>query len=169
MDSILGDLAGFAGTLLSGGLLGGVLRLIPFALGLWEKKKEADHEYRMAQLSKEVAQLQGQQKLAEIGAAGDQTVRAGEMAAFREAIRAQGQITNNWFIDLVNQTVRPALTYWWMTLYTMVKIALLVVLAQTTDKDIWQGILSVWTPADATVLASIIAFWFVDRAITKKA
>lgn len=167
---ILGDALSIGGNLLSGGLLGGLLRLIPMGLDLLQKKRDLDHEYRMAQLSADLSKQQGSQRLAEIGAVGDQSARVAEIAALQAATIAQGQLIkgDGWFaalINAINMTVRPAITYWWMTLYTGVKVALLVQFYRVADKDVWNAIVTLWTPNDATVLASIISFWFVDRAI----
>jgi len=60
--------------------------------------------------------------------------------------------------------VRPMVTYWWMMLFTVYKIATIVAayLAWTSLDDFFA---KVWTVQDAGVLSMILGFWFVDRTI----
>ena len=71
------------------------------------------------------------------------------------------------WVDALNASVRPVLTYWWMLLFTIYKVATIVAacLAWTTLDDF---IANLWTVQDAGILAMIPGFWFVDRAIRKQ-
>lgn len=62
------------------------------------------------------------------------------------------------WIDALNGTVRPVLAYAFFCLYATLK---LLTYHQT------QSLPSLWTPEDQAIFASIIAFYFGQRAIRK--
>lgn len=156
-------------TLLSlfGGGLGGVLRLLPEVFKLFTEKRDRDHEYRMTQLQLEIDQARAQQGIDLVHAQGAMALESGEMQAYVEAIKAQGQVTGVAWADALNATVRPIITYWWMLLFTVYKIATIVAacLAWTSLDDF---ITKLWTAQDAGILAMLLGFWFVDRSIRKQ-
>jgi hypothetical protein len=84
----------------------------------------------------------------------------GEMSAYVEAIKGQSRLTGNKFIDGLNQSVRPVLTYWWMVLFTVYKFNVI-----WNSKTYDEFIINLWTKDDGAILSMIIGFWFVDRAI----
>lgn len=152
-------------TLLGGGL-GGLLRFIPELLKLFSEGKERDHEYRMTELQLNIDKARAQQALDLVHAQGANALASGEMDAFIAAIKGQGQMTGIPWVDALNQSVRPVITYWWMALFTVYKIATIVAacMAWTTLDDF---IAKLWTVQDAGILAMILGFWFVDRSIRK--
>lgn len=75
--------------------------------------------------------------------------------ALSEATKAQAVVTGTW-VDAVSSSVRPIVTYVFLVLYAAGKIVY----------SINTGHLS-WTKEDDTIFASIISFWFADRAIRK--
>lgn len=151
---------------LLGGGLGGVLRLVPEILKLFTEKGDRDHEYRMTQLQLEIDKARAQQQIDLTHAQGQEAMGVAEMNAYLEAIKGQGQMTGVPWIDAVNQSVRPFLTYWWMTLFTVYKISTLVMLANSSA-TMAQFVDAMWTVQDAGILAMILGFWFVDRSIRK--
>lgn len=153
-------------TLLGGGL-GGFLRFVPEILKLFTDQRDRDHEYRMTQLQLQIDQARATQQLDLVHAQGGVALQTGEMAAYIEAIKGQGQMTGVAWIDGLNQSVRPVITYWWMALFTVYKVATIVAacLAWTSLDDF---IAKLWTVQDAGILAMILGFWFVDRSIRKQ-
>lgn len=153
-------------TLLGGGL-GGLMRLLPEFLKLFTAKQDRDHEYRMTLLQLDIDKARAAQAIDLVHAQGEINQAVGEMSAYIEAIKGQGQMTGVPFIDALNQSVRPVVTYWWMTLFTIYKIAMLVASALSwTSLD--DFIIKLWTVQDAGILAMILGFWFVDRAIIRR-
>ncbi len=152
---------------LLGAVFGGLLRLAPEVLKMFTAKGDRDHEYRMTSLNIEGSvKLQGMKNE---GAAleGQIAVDRSGLDALREGIKAQGQITGVAWVDALSQSVRPIVTYWWMTLYTVVKFATLIVM--WGESSGWaQAFLIIWTEADMGILGGIINFWFLDRVITNK-
>lgn len=151
---------------LLGGGLGGLLRFVPEILKLFTEQRDRDHEYRMTQLQLDIDKARAAQAIDLVHAQGDVALASGEMQAFIEAIKGQGQMTGVGWIDGLNQSVRPVITYWWMLLFTVYKAATIVAasLQWTTLDDF---IAKLWTAQDAGILAMILGFWFVDRAIRK--
>ena len=152
-------------TLLGGGL-GGLLRFVPEILKLFTEQKDRDHEFRMTQLQLDIDKARAAQAIDLVHAQGEAAQAAGEMQAYVEAIKGQGNMSGVPFIDALNQSVRPVITYWWMSLFTVYKIATIVAacMAWTTLDDF---IGKLWTAQDAGILAMILGFWFVDRSIRK--
>lgn len=152
---------------LFGGGLGGLLRFVPEILKLFTDQRDRDHEYRMTQLQLDIDKARAQQGIDLVHAQGDVAIQTGEMTAYVEAIKAQGQMTGVKWIDALNQSVRPVITYWWMALFTVYKIATIVaaIYAWSSLDDF---IAKLWTVQDAGILAMILGFWFVDRSIRKQ-
>jgi hypothetical protein len=167
-------------TLLSilGGLGGAAMRLFPELFKLFTLKKDHDHEYRMTQLQLQIDQARAGQEIDKVYANQSLEAVRGEMAAYVEALRGQGKMTGVKWIDGLNQSVRPVVTYWWMSLLTLAKLITIVIAAVElyyTMKvmDTIMGKIAIvgefpakiWTPDDAGILSMILGFWFVDRAI----
>lgn len=145
---------------LLGGGLGAVMRLLPEVIKLFTLKKDHDQEYRMTELQLKIDKARAQQDIDKVHA--NQTLEAvrGEMAAYIEAIKGQGKMTGLKWIDGLNQSVRPVLTYWWMILFTVYKIN--VIWNSTGFEDLMKNL---WNAEDAGILSMILGFWFVDRAL----
>ena len=133
------------------------MRLVPAFLKGRKDSKDQEHEYRMAQLQLESTQTKGDQEL-------ESASILGQMAAYRDAIKGQSQLTNVRWVDAVNATVRPFITYWWQALFTIYKVCI-IVWAWDTANDLKAFADVIWTPNDMGILSMILGFWFVDRAL----
>ena len=156
-------------TLLSllGGGLGGLLRFVPEILKLFTDQRDRDHEYRMTQLQLDIDKARACQAIDLVHAQGESAQLAGEMQAYVEAIKGQGQMSGVPWLDALNQSVRPVITYWWMALFSVYKIATIVAAARAFT-TLEAFIDRLWTVQDAATLSLIIGFWFVDRAIRRQ-
>ncbi len=156
-------------TLLSliGGGLGGLLRFVPEILKLFTDAKDREHEFRMTRLQLEIDKARAAQAIDLVHAQADLVTQAGETQAFIEAIKGQSQPTGIRWVDALNATVRPVITYWWMALFTVYKISTIVV-AWQQSATFAEFASRIWTAQDAGILAMILGFWFVDRAIRKQ-
>ena len=153
---------------LLGAIFGGVLRLAPEVLKLFTAKRDQDHEYRMRSLDFEQAKALRELDMKRLDVEAQMTLDAKGLEALVSGIEAQGKLTGVRWLDGLSQSVRPFLTYWWMGLYTVVKIATISVMWGTSDG--WaQAFLVIWTEADMGILGGIINFWFLDRVIRKRA
>lgn len=145
---------------LLGGLLGGVFRIAPELMKLWDRKNERDHEHRMAAL-----ELQITEKRLEFGLRqGEQALGMAELTAMSEAIKEQGQTARaaGWFVAAISALVRPLVTYWVVGLWSAAKIASMM-LAFRANADWAQVMTRSWGPEDAGILTMILTFWYVGR------
>ena len=147
---------------------GGVFRLLPEVLKAFNARRDADHEYRMTELQLRIDQARAAQALDLVHAQGAVASDAAELRAWAEAVKGQGALTGVRWVDAFSATVRPVLTYWWcLVLYTVHK-AVLVGVGLGERLGLAQLAPVVLTDFDRSVVASIIGFWFTDRALRRK-
>lgn len=167
-------------TLLSviGGGAGGLLRFVPEIFKLFTEKADREHEYRMTQLQLQIDQARATQQIDLAHAQGDIAQQAADTQALIEAVKAQAVPTGIAWVDALNASVRPVITYWWMMLLSIYKLIMFVIasievyLALQATKSLSDALPilggfvdKVWTVQDAGILSMILGFWFVDRAI----
>ena len=135
-----------------GGALGAAARLAPEVMNHFDKKNERAHELAMQDKQAELARVQQAGAEAQSQIQADATYNTGALAALREAITAQGKPTGIRWVDALAGTVRPLVTYALVLLYGGVKAT---------------GEVDLWTDSDMVLLAGVINFWFVNRAVEK--
>lgn len=140
------------------------MRLVPEVFKLVTLKKEQDHEYRMTELQLKIDRARADQEIDKLYANQSLEAVRGEMSAYVEAMKGQGRMSGVKWIDGLNQSVRPVLTYWWQLLFSMYKFCTIVVAWRTTE-TFDEFTKAIWTSDDAAILSMILGFWFVDRAI----
>jgi hypothetical protein len=145
---------------------GGIMRLLPELISLWNKKADNAHELAMLDKQFQLEQTREASKQAEIAQQGDIDQMLALLASQKVALSAQMQVTGIRIVDILNFLVRPLTTYYFLGMFGIYKAALLAVAMAT--QNIWQAILQVYTPDDAAMLAGILAFWFVGRVFDKK-
>ena len=145
---------------LFGLIFGGVSRLGQHWMELRDKDKERSHEAVMydKQLALADRRLVHDANLRrmDVGAAESQA----EWAALTSAVQAQAaeaQAAGGWVAKL-SASVRPAVTYWLMVIYTAAKTAMLYS-AMAAGVSLAEAVQAMYTPADAALLSSILAFW----------
>jgi len=145
---------------LLGSLLGGVLRIVPEVLKWLDRKDERRHELDMYQKEMDFAQLKGDLALQE----GMQLLEGKELEAMAEAIKEQGQTARaagKW-VAAISALVRPLVTYWFVCLYSLLKIALMC--KAFADNGDWKEVfITTWTVDDTSIMFMILTFWFVGR------
>ena len=106
---------------LLGGLFGGALRLAPELLKLWDRRDERKHELNMLDRELDFAKTRSEVQLrqAETELATTQLDTLGE--AFRE--QSQTAQAAGKFVAAMSALVRPMVTYIFIILYALVKIA----------------------------------------------
>lgn len=163
--SVLTDIGGIALNALTGGVGGGLLRLLPEVLKLFVSKADRDHEYRMAQLQRDMAKDGSEQRIREQESAGAVAIDNKAMDAYIEAIKAQGQKTGIYIADLLNALVRPIVTYYFLAMYGLYKLALFLSLWTVGNVGFAGAVMACWTPADEAQFGGLLAFWFVGRVL----
>jgi len=151
---------------LLGSLLGGVFRLAPEVLKWIDRKGERGHELAMQDKALEFEKLRGAQKMAEIGAAAQEAWNTGALAVLRESVASQGTITGVKWADALSISVRPIITFWFMTLYCAAKTcAFIAAIGAGTD---WSAaVIAAWTDADQALWSGVLNFWFLGRVFDR--
>ena len=153
---------------LIGTLFGGLFRMAPEVLKWMDRKDERKHELSMfdKQMEADRLKLDASQKLAQTQA--DAVIGAAEIQAMIEATKAQAVQTGIKWVDALSSLMRPVITFWWViVLYTAALVAQFVQM-QTEGVATVDTILRLWGPDERAIVASIIAFWFVDRSLRKQ-
>jgi hypothetical protein len=161
----MADIVGLLTTAASG-LGGGLLRLAPEVLKLLDRKNERKHELALGEQQMKLLATQSHTRIDEANAKGDNDRSLEALSALRDAIKSQGQLTGNKFIDGMSMLVRPVWTYYVLLVWGTVKTV-----------DVWQSLVNdmpwleirglVWGPEDASMVAALMTFWFLDRVIKK--
>lgn len=150
---------------LIGTLFGGVFRLVPEFVKLFDRKSEREHELAMfdKQLEADRMKIAATQHQTETLA--NAAMDLADVQAMIAATQAQAVKTGIGWVDAINALMRPAITFWWViVLYSTALAARFVVLVQGGSSNI-QAILTLWGPPEQAIVASIISFWFVDRSL----
>jgi hypothetical protein len=155
-----------------GGLLGGALRLAPEVLKWFDRKDERKHELSLLDknTAAEQARAAAGQKMAETQADGTQIASA--ISALQEALKGQFQVTGNKFLDFLNFSVRPVLTYLIVGPYAVGKLAVFIALLWTGSSldasAVQAAIAATYTAADMAIVSGIINFFFLGRVFDKR-
>tara|TARA_R110000822_G_scaffold188984_1_gene328014 strand:+ start:59 stop:532 length:474 start_codon:yes stop_codon:yes gene_type:complete len=149
---------------LGGGLLGGVMRFAPEVLKFFSSKRDQAHELAMLDREMQFATLRGEQEMRRADAA----MSIAELAAMGEALKEQGETARSagWFVAALSALVRPIVTYWFVILFSTVKIVGMS-MAIDAGSDWKEVVLQSWTVEDMSMFSMIISFWFVSRSISK--
>lgn len=160
-------------------LFGGLFRIAPEMMRLWDKGRERQHEKDMLDLQLKADEARAKLEMQKAELAGNIAMNQAELSAIIEATRAQSvryEKTGNGFLDFLlvvaevaSGLVRPVLTYWYcVAAYGGYKVALYTL--AINHGITWSTALTqIWTTNDHAVMVSIIGFWFVDRAIRRQA
>ena len=154
----------FLGSGILGTIFGGLFRLVPEVLKLFDKVNERKHELSMFRLQTELEKLRGEFRVEERYV--DYSVA--QMDAIGEAMRQQGEAdARAWkWVASLSALVRPAVTYVLFGMYVAYK-CVLINYAMTSGATWYNIFVTMRTPEDFAMLNMILTFWFVGRAIEK--
>lgn len=145
---------------LLGGVFGGLLRLAPELMKLWDRKDERKHELQMLDRELDFAKTKAEVQLRQA----ETELATTQLDTLSEAFREQAQTAQaaGKFVAAMSALVRPAVTYIFIILYALVKLAGYA-LAVSQGGD-WSAVLvGMWSVDDMAVLNMILSFWFVGR------
>jgi hypothetical protein len=151
-------------TVASGGL-GGLLRLAPEILKGLDRKNERAHELAMMDIEIRIAEKRMEHEMRKVDAA----MTIAEMDAISAAIKEQGQTARaaGKFVAAVSALVRPIVTYWFVIMYSLVKIVGMTMAVQAGGD--WKEVLvQSWTADDMAMLVMVLSFWFVGRVYDRQ-
>jgi hypothetical protein len=98
----------------------------------------------------------------------DAAMTMAEMDAISQAVKEQGQTARaaGKFVAAISALVRPMVTYWFVVMFSAVKIVSMSM--AISAGGYWQEVLvSSWTSDDMAMLMMILSFWFVGRSIDR--
>lgn len=146
---------------------GGLLRLFPSILEFFNKGRDLKYELFRMDKEMELERLRGSLREQEIRAIGEANVETNWSDALKDALKGQGEVTGDKWLDRLNVSVRPVMAYWWcIVLYSVYKAILIYVgLEENVTLIELAGIIV--DAFDRAVIGSIIGFYFVDRAIRR--
>ena len=149
---------------LGGGLLGGIFRLAPEVIKIFDSKNVRSHELKMLEAEMAFAQLNAAAEMHKTNAA----MTVAELDAMGQALKEQGQTARaaGKFVAGLSAPVRPVTTYWLLFLYSAVKFVSILMAVQAGGD--WKEVLiSNWAAEDMAMLTMTLSFWFLDRTVTK--
>lgn len=145
---------------LFGGVLGGLFRIAPEVLKWLDRRGEREHELKMLNAEMEFAKIRGEIAMREA----ETKMTVAELEAMQVAIKEQGETARaaGQVVAAVSALVRPAVTYAFVIVYFLVKLAAYF-LALEQDGE-WKAVLvSMWNQDDMAMLMLVLTFWFVGR------
>jgi hypothetical protein len=151
-------------TVASGGL-GGALRLAPEIMKGFDRKHERKHELAMMEVEIQIVEKRMEHEMRKVDAA----MTMSELDAISAAVKEQGQTARaaGKLVAAISALVRPLVTYWFVIMYSAVKIVGMAMAVQAGGD--WKEVLvSSWTGDDMAMLIMILSFWFVGRVYEKQ-
>jgi hypothetical protein len=140
--------------------------LAPELLKWLDRKGERGHELAMQDKALEFERLRGARRMEEVGAQNQGAWNTGAFNALREALAGQSQPSGVAWVDALSSSVRPVITYWFMTLYCAAKTAAFAAALQGGAQ--WTvAIQAAWSEADQALWSGVLNFWFVGRVFDR--
>jgi hypothetical protein len=151
-------------TVASGGL-GGLLRLAPEIIKGFDRKNERQHELAMMEVEVRIAEKRMEHEMRRVDAA----MTIAEMDAISAAVKEQGQTARaaGKFVAAISALVRPLVAYWFVALYSTVKIVA-IVMAVDAGGDWKEVLVKSWTADDMAILIMILSFFYVGRVYDRR-
>lgn len=148
------------------GLLGGgLMRLLPSLLAFFKEGRELKHELTRLDKEVELERLRGQNAAQEREQMAQQAVDTRWADGLVEALKSQTAPTGDKWLDRINVSVRPILTYWWCIILYSTHKGMLLWIGVQEKLPLKEMAPILLTEFDRTVVGSIIGFWFVDRSL----
>lgn len=147
-----------------GSIFGGIFRLAPEVMKIFDRANERKHELKMFELSTELEKVKGDYKVEEKYV--DYSVA--QMQAIQAAAEAEGKIASKSYkwVSAAVALVRPSITYAMFALYLIVKFTFII--SGLNSEIAWIEVVRAnWTNDDLGVLTMILTFHFVGRPIEK--
>lgn len=146
---------------LLGSLLGGIFRIIPEILKWIDKKNEREHELKMLNAEMDFARMKGEIQMHQV----DTEALSAEVNAMSIALAEQGETSRaaGKFVSAISALVRPVVTYWFVILYSAVKIATMAEAFSMSDNNWKEVLINCWNTDDMSMLMLVLTFWFVGR------
>ena len=136
-------------------LMGFASSALPKLLNLYQDKHDRTHELAILEKQLEQMRLGHNQRLAEIQTQADIT---NTQALYQHDGRSSGIA----WVEGLRASVRPIVTYLFMLLFIIVKVASLIALLQQ-GVTLTASLQAIWDTETHALFAAIISFWFGHR------
>lgn len=148
-------------TTLIGSVIGFLASSIPAVLNFFKERSDKKHELILLDKQIEMQKLLGNQRLDEIQVQGD-------IQQIQSAYQFANKPTGIRWVEMLQASVRPIITYAFFALFCYVKIILIGWLFYVYIKDIYYFSFydytsMVWDSESKTIFATIVTFWFGSR------
>ena len=137
-------------------LFGGLLGFVPELIKLWKDKSDKAHELKLLDLQAKNAELYHEQRILELNTQADISESAGLYRTYTTGIT---------WVDALNGTVRPVLTYSFFMLYAVVKYYQFTAIGPGSPTFMYTSVL--WTEEDQAIFAGVIGYYFGQRSMAK--
>ncbi len=144
MITLLASIAGF------------ITSIIPEIIKIKKEKNDKEHELEIIDRQIEYSKTAQDAKFSELGIRQDISEFSALYSTYSTGIL---------WIDALNGTVRPVLTYCFFSLYVYIKTLQYQYII--SSENIMEYIQTIWTTDDQTIFAGIVSFYFGQRAFTK--
>jgi hypothetical protein len=146
--------------LLLGSLLGLIGSAFPELIKLFRDTQDRKHELAVMDRQMEVQKLGQSQRLEEIQIQAD---IAESQALYGYANRPTGMP----WVEALQASVRPVLTYAFFLVFTVVKVTSLLAMLQADGMSFSVAIHVIWDDETQALFAAVMSFWFGSRQISK--
>ncbi len=144
-------------TTLLASLIGFISSVFPEIFKLWRDKSDKQHELAILQLQIQNAQA-------------DRDIRREEIGVYADIAESQALYktynTGVTWVDALNGTVRPVITYAFFFEYVLIKYMQYTMIGD--QAPLFQYLDILWTQEDQAIFAGIISFYFGQRAMNKR-
>lgn len=152
-------------------VFGGLARLGQHWMELADKQKEREHEAIMfeKQITLQTQRIEAEKDLRKMDV--DLAREQGELDALMTAIQAQAHEASSagGWVARLSASVRPIVSYWLLALYTVSKFASIYLIMDAGNVQLAEAVRAAYTEFDGAMLGSVLAFWFADRSLAKRA
>lgn len=152
---------------LLGSLLGLFSSALPTVLQIFTRAQDHRHEIALMSLQMQAQRELAAQRVEEVRVQADAAEMAALSAEQVALIHAQAQPTGVRWVDAVSSLVRPTITLLFLIDYIVLKAAQFL-LMQNSAIEWTVAVGQLWTETDYTILATIMSFWFGDRAFRRQ-
>lgn len=171
----LGSIISGTVSTVAGGALGALVRAAPEVLNFFDKKNERQHELDMLAKNIDLEKLRNDHSERELAVNADMQQVTQGISAITEAIKAQAQPTGVKWVDALNATVRPVLTYLIAGPYALGKMLVFLALVYVGFKTrgisadgVTAALAATYTLADMAIVSGILNFYFLGRVFDKR-
>jgi len=132
-------------------------------MGYFKAKQEHAQELARMTLQAQIVKEQSQMHLEEVRTQGDIARDVADLAAIREAVKAQGKPIGVAWVDAWNAAMRPGIATALVLFYIAIKIAAYT----AVDAPAVDALRAVWTEFDGSLLSAVTGFFFMNRTLMK--